>query len=389
MEKLHFTREQVSKILDDIAQNEGGIQEILKLSLESLMRCERALFNESNSDVSNGYRLRKTFGNGKILELRIPRSRYGQFYPVLLSLLKDQEEECRKMAFSLYGSGLSTIQVKELFEELYGKEYSTSQISRLFDYARDDVNRWLYRNLDPYYPIIMIDATFISTRREDSVSKEAYYTILGVKSDRTREVLSVVNFPTESAGGWEEVLKTIKQRGVSEIGLVVCDALRGIESAIWKEFPGTPIQLCVIHLERNLQKYIKPKHKSAVAMELKDVFKTGDSRYTKKDAKKQWQLFCEQWSKYYPVFKSKANTERIDLYFTYLDYDYRIQSMIYSTNWIERLNRDYKRTTRLRGALPNPKAAILLLGYVAMTRKAYERKIPLLNYETKKFKWNE
>jgi transposase-like protein len=69
--------------------------------------------------------------------------------------------------------------------------------------------------------------------------------------------------------------------------------------------------------------------------------------------------------------------------------DYRIQSMIHSTNWIERLNRDYKRTTRMRGSLPNSESVILLLGHVAMTRKAYQRKIPLLNHECNKFSWSE
>ncbi|MCD6322549.1 MAG: transposase [Clostridiales bacterium] len=80
---------------------------------------------------------------------------------------------------------------------------------------------------------------------------------------------------------------------------------------------------------------------------------------------------------------------RYKLYFTYLDYDYRIHNMIYSTNWIERLNRDYKRTTRMRGALPDPEATILLLGYVAMLRNAYQRKLPKINYETEKLRWEE
>jgi transposase-like protein len=63
-----------------------------------------------------------------------------------------------------------------------------------------------------------------------------------------------------------------------------------------------------------------------------------------------------------------------------------MRNMVYTTNWIERLNRDYKRTTRMRGALPNPEATILLLGNVAMSKKAYARKIPKINYE-KSFKW--
>jgi len=80
MEQLHFTRDQISKILDQIVQEGGGVQELFKLALESIMRAERELHNEKNSDVSNGFRLRKTLGRGKLLEL----SRYGHFYPVLL-----------------------------------------------------------------------------------------------------------------------------------------------------------------------------------------------------------------------------------------------------------------------------------------------------------------
>lgn len=164
-----------------------------------MMRAEREEHNASNGDMSNGYRPRRTFGRGKILELRVPRSRNGQFYPILLSLLRDQEEECRKLAFNLYGAGLTTEQVGRIFGDIYGKEYSTSQISRMFDYARNDVQAWLQRPLEPYYPIIRIDATFIYTRRIDHVSKEGYYTILGVRADRTNTLcLSPLNISLKS-----------------------------------------------------------------------------------------------------------------------------------------------------------------------------------------------
>lgn len=389
MKRIHFTQEQITKILEDIAQKKDGYQEVLKISLEAMMRAEREEHNKSHGDMSNGYRYRKTFGQGKILELQVPRSRRGNFYPVLLALLRDQEEEYRKMAFSLYGAGLTTEQVGKIFGEIYGKQYSTSQISRMFEYARSDVHSWLNRPLEPYYPIILIDATFIYTRRVDHVSKEAYYTILGVRKDRTREVLSVVNFPTESAQAWEEIFAGLKNRGMEEVGLVICDSLSSIENAIWKHFPAAEVQLCTIHLQRNVQKRIKPKDKAYVAEDFKDVFRTGDRYDSRTKGWERWVSFCRKWGRYYPSIKRMAEDQRYKLYFTYLDYDYRIHSMIYSTNWIERLNRDYKRTTRMRGALPNAEATILLLGYVAMTRSAYQRKLPKINYETKKLQWEE
>ena len=87
----------------ETAIKENGLRELQKLSLEAMMRAEREEHNASNGDLSNGHRPRMTFGRGKILELRVPRSRNGQFYPILFSLLRDQEEECRKLAFNLYG----------------------------------------------------------------------------------------------------------------------------------------------------------------------------------------------------------------------------------------------------------------------------------------------
>ena len=137
-------------------------------------------------------------------------------------------------------------------------------------------------------------------------------------------------------------------------------------------------------MERNVSKRARKKDREQLGKAFKEIFRTGDKSYTVEQAWEQWQLFCDRWGKIYPSIK-RMKQERYRLYFTYLNYDYRIQSMIYSTNWIERLNRDYKLVIKMRGALPNPEAVMLLLGHVAMNRKAFERKVPILNYETEKF----
>ena len=187
------------------------------------MHTERAVHNAAHNDVSNGYRARRVCHGGKVFELRVPRSRNSNFYPMLLGVLKDQEEEAQKLVSSLYCSGLTTEQVGKIYEQFYGKHYSKSQVSRLLNTAREDVNAWLGRKLEKRYPILYIDATYVLTRRDESVSNEAYYTVLGVKEDRTREVLTVVNFPTESATNWKDVFEDLKERGGAVVDLLVCD----------------------------------------------------------------------------------------------------------------------------------------------------------------------
>ena len=220
---MEFTHEQISEIISEITNGEEGLQGLVKQGLESLMLSERSLHNTAHEDVSNGYRERRVCHGGKVFELRVPRSRNSNFYPMFLGVLKDQEEEAQKLVSSLYCSGLTTEQVVKIYEQFYGKHYSKSQVSRLLNTAREDVNTWLRRKLETRYPILYIDATYVLTRRDECVSNEAYYTVLGVKEDRTREVLTVVNFPTESATNWKEVFEDLKERGVAVVNLLVCD----------------------------------------------------------------------------------------------------------------------------------------------------------------------
>lgn len=386
---MHFTQKQVSEILEEVLEKEDGLNSILKMSLEALMKSERTEHNKAQQDYSNGYRSRKAFGDKQLLELQVPRTRNGGFYPVVLGILKNQEQEARSIAFHLYKSGLTTDQVGEVFDEIYGRHYSTSQVSRMFDTAREEVALWLCRPLDEYYPIVYIDACFIPTRRGDSVSKEAYYTLLAVRPDRTREVLGVYNYPTEGSLAWEAIFEDLKSRGLQSVGLFVSDSLTGIEDAIWKHFPQTAVQLCIVHLQRTFLKEVKAKHKQELADDFKEVFRSDDRNDSIPLAKARFSSFCDKWEKLYPYFKRRKENPRNELHFTYINYDYRIRSMIYTTNWVERLNRDYKRTTRMRGALPNPEATILLLAGVSMAKKAYGRKVPKLNHEEEKFKWEQ
>ena len=341
------------------------------------MLSERDLHNETRGDVSNGFRGRRVCHGGKVFELRVPRSRNNHFYPMLLGVLKDQEEEAQKLASSLYCSGLTTEQVGKIYEQFYGKHYSKSQVSRLLNTAREDVNAWLGRELDNRYPIIYIDATYVLTRRDDSVSNEAYYTVLGVKEDRTREVLAVVNFPTESATNWKDVFEDLKERGVAVIDLLVCDGLPGIENVLAETFPKADLQLCTVHLKRNIAGKVKPRDKKQVMEELKQVCAPDQWEISPEKAFEKFKEFIARWQKSYPVLKRYCH-DRYRFYFTYFKYEREIRGMIYTTNWIERLNRDYKRVINMRGAMPNPQAVILLMGTVAQNADIY--KYPIYNF---------
>ena len=380
---MEFTQPQITEIISGIANGESGLADLIKQGLESLMLSERRLYNTEQSDVSNGFRGRRVCQGGKVFELRVPRSRHGNFYPMLLGVLKNQEEEAQKLVSSLYCSGMTTEQVGKIYEQFYGKHYSKSQVSRLLNGAREEVNLWLKRKLQYRYPIVYIDATYVLTRRDDTVSNEAYYTVLGVREDRTREVLTVVNFPTESATNWKDIFQEIKERGVSVVDLLVCDGICGIENTLADTFPMADLQLCTVHLKRNIVNKVKPKDKKQVMEELKIICSPDQWDINPDRAFDNFKAFIQKWVKSYPPLK-RYLYERYRFYFTYFKYERQIRGMIYTTNWIERLNRDYKRVLNMRGAMPNPNAVILLMGTVAQNLEVY--KYPIYNFlESKLF----
>jgi putative transposase len=182
------------------------------------------------------------------MELSVPRTRFGSFNPVLLKVLKDQQAEMERLSFSLYTAGLTKEQIGDIFDDIYGKHSSKQRTSQMMDFAREEIQAWLERRLYEHYPILYIDCTFVAVRRDAMVRKEALYTVFGLRPDRTREVLSVVNAPTESSSSWHDIVKQLHQRGVRQIGLVVSDGLNGIEDAIAVVYGSVAHQLCVVSI---------------------------------------------------------------------------------------------------------------------------------------------
>jgi transposase-like protein len=236
--------------------------------------------------------------------------------------------------------------------------------------------------LDTYYPIIYIDAIHIKVRRE-TVATEAFYVLLGLKEDYTREVLGIINIPQESASGWQEVLENIQSRGVQKVGLFVFDGLTGLDDIVGKVFAHSMKQNCILHFQRNLNKHIRKTHREAFCSDVKVIFDPDNLFYTSKEAVKNLKEVLTKWSKIYPKLKVTINRDDLDTVFTYLNFNYRIRRMIYTTNWIERLNKSFRRTLKMRNALPNPQAAITLMGYVAMemTEKTYSYPINSFKFD--------
>ena len=372
-----LTKEQISEQMRKHAEKKNGLHDLMEIMLESMMVAERDEFLAENpGNKGNGYRPGHSYGQGKKLEFRIPRDRYGNFHPQILAILRDQEEESDRLAGVLYTKGLTQEQVSDVFDQIYGQHYSKSSISRMVECVRTQVNDWLERGLEEYYPVVFVDCVHIKIHRKRSVASEAFYVALAVTEEGTREVIYIGNMPVESATGWGEIFDSLKERGLQRVGLMVADGIKGLDTVVGEKFPGTPLQRCVTHLKRNMFSKVRHGDKAALAADLRDIFRTGQRDYTVEMAWSKWQDMCEHWGKDYLSIKRLRDNPDYKAYLTYLNYAPEIQDMIYTTNWIERLNRDFRRVTRMRTAMPNDESVLTLMGSVAMDHKAFDRALP-------------
>lgn len=384
---MEFTKVQLKTLIyNHIKNKEHGLNDVLEMTLNAMMRAERReeLAEQGSFNKANGYRPGRIYGNGQVLELRIPRDRNGQFFPKVLTLLRNQQEETDRFVSALYAQGLTQSQLGDVFEQLYGRHYSSSSIGRMIQWMRDDVEQWRNRPLEARYPALYIDCLHVKVRR-DTVQNEAFYVILAVNQDGSREVIAIESLPSESATGWRDLFTSLHARGLKQVGLVVADGLSGLDAAVSHVWPRTPMQWCVTHIKRQTLSKVRYDDRSELAEDLRDVFKTG---YNDDDGHKgweRWQTLCNKWKGKYRAFSRMHNNSLYRNGFTYLDFDHRVHAMIYTTNWIERLNRDFRRVLRMRASMPGEQAVITLIGKVAMDKKAYRRKIPRIQLDNRLF----
>ncbi len=384
---LKLNKKQLQEVIKNELREENGLNEIFKMTLEGLMYLEREdLIAQDPKNKSNGYRPKKSIGFGTGFKLSVPRDRLGVFQPYMLELLKEDESRIKEACFELYSKGLTTKDVGSIIEKLYGKSYSESSVSNITKGFYKQMQQWRERPLENNWIAIYIDAIFVKVRR-DTVQSEAFYVLLGLKDDLTRDVLGVYNYPTESSTNWIEIAKNIEERGVKEVNLFVSDGLPGIEDALKQVFPKTPLQTCIVHYQRNLMKNIRPSNKQEFGKDLKEIFNPNLNDDTVEKAKNRLKEAAIKWQKIYPKVSEKMSldAQNKNILFEYMKYDYRVRPMIYTTNWIERLNKSFRKTLKIRGALPSVESALVLISKTAidMSNNTYSYKISNFNFDQK------
>ena len=229
-------------------------------------------------------------------------------------------------------------------EDIYGIEVSKGTLTAITDKIIQTVKQWQARALESIYPIVWLDAIHYKIREEGKVFSKAVYTILGVNIDGRKEVLGLYISENEGANFWLQVLTDLSNRGVSDILIACIDGLKGFPEAIETIFPKTEVQLCVVHQIRNSLRYVGSKNQKEFMVDLKRVYKAPNKELAESELDK----LEDKWNGKYPiVIKSwRNNWERLSQFFKYPE---DIRRIIYTTNTIDAVHRQFRKLPRPKG----------------------------------------
>jgi putative transposase len=340
----------------------GLLQQLTKRVLESALDGEISDHlgydkgdpaGQNGGNSRNGVRAKTVLTEIGPVEIAVPRDRDGSFEPRIVRKRQRRLSGVEDMVISLSAKGLTTGEIAAHLAEVYGAEVSRQTISTITDRVVDSMTEWQNRPLDPVYPVIFLDAVHVKIR-DGKVANRPIYVALAVTVEGTRDILGLwAGDGGEGAKFWLQVLTELRNRGVADACMVVCDGLKGLPDAIEATWPLAVVQTCVIHLLRNSFRYAGRQHWDGIAKALRPVY----TAPTEAAARERFTEFTAAWGARYPAIIRLWDNAWPE-FVPFLSFDTEIRKVVCSTNAIESVNARIRRAVRARGHFPNEAAAL-------------------------------
>jgi putative transposase len=356
---------------------DGVLTPLIKQLTEAALKAEldQHLEHKTSPNRKNGYTKKTVQTSVGQFELETPRDREGYFEPQLVK--KNQTkltQEIDQKILGLYALGTSYRDIRSHIEDLYGIEVSEATISAVTDQLIPELKAWQSRPLEAVYPFIWLDAIHYKVKDEGRYVSKAVYTILGLNVEGKKELLGLYLSESEGANYWLSVLTDLHNRGVKDILIASVDGLTGFPEAIASLYPDTEVQLCVIHQIRNSMKYVASKNKKEFMCDLKPIYKATN----KQAAETALDALEDKWGKQYPIVINswRRKWDNLSVYFKYPDY---IRKVIYTTNAIEAVHRQFRKLTKTKGGFSNENSLMKLL-YAGILNASKKWTMPVQNW---------
>jgi transposase-like protein len=300
------------------------------------------------------------------VRVELPRDRDASFEPRIVPKHARSFDGFDEQILALYAGGMTTREIQRHLRDLYGVDVSDGLISDVTASVQDDVRAWQTRPLEEVYVVVYLDAMIVSIREAQVVRRKAVHVAIGVTLEGARDCLGLWIEHREGARFWTSVLTDLRNRGVKDVLFVCTDGLSGFPEAIEAVFPSAVNQTCIVHLVRQSLRYLAYKERKQGAAELRRI-------YTAPDADAAQAVLDElslSWA------TTKTRTAALDVWrrawervIPFLAFPEEIRRIVYTTNAVESLHMQIRKTIKTRGHFPNDDAALRLIWLAVMRAK--------------------
>ena len=363
----------VSDLLDALRVGEGTdlVRELAQWALQQLIEAEATEKigadpwerNGERTTHRNGHRPRVLSTKAGDLQLGIPKLRKGSFFPELLEPRRRIDQALYAVVMEAYVNGVSTRSVDDLVAAMgVDTGISKSEVSRICSGLDERVEAFRGRTLGHVaFPYVYLDATYINVRDDalGQVVSRAVVIATGITANGDREILGVDIGDSEDETFWTRFLRSLKDRGLGGVRLVISDAHAGLKASIRNCFTGASWQRCRVHYVRNLLAVVPKAHQEMVAAAFRSIF----ALTTAKDVGARWDEVADTLEPRFPKAAASMRTARTDV-LAFAPFPRSHWRKIWSNNPLERLNKEVKRRSNVVGIFPNDRAAIRLIGAV-------------------------
>jgi putative transposase len=360
-----------SELLEAFRAGEGVelIRESVRLVMQELIETEaterigagRYQRTESRVTDRNGSRPRLVSAQAGDVQLTIPKLRKGSFFPVILEPRRRIDQALYAVVMEAYVNGVSTRAVDDLVAALgIDAGISKSEVSRICAGLDESVTAFRSRPLHhTEFPYVFLDATYLHVRRTGQVTSMAVVVATGVTAAGGREVLGVDVGDSEDEVFWRGFLRTLKERGLAGVRLVISDQHAGRVAALGRIFQRVGHQRCRVHFARNLLALVPKSHKDMVAAVFRTIFAQPDPQ----TVATTWDAVRDQLAGPFPKIGPLMDEAKAEVC-AFTNFPRSHWPKVWSTNPLERVNKEIKRRARVVGIFPNEAAVIRLVGAV-------------------------
>lgn len=347
-----------------LESDEDLLAEVLRLGVQSLMEAERDAYVSADpferscerKTQRNGYQARQLRTRVGVLDLKVPKTRDGGFYPSILERYQRSEAALVTSLAECYVQGVSTRKVSRICEELFGEGLSHETVSRYVGELDEELEPWRQRALEGEFPYVLVDARYEKARVDHRIVDVAVLVAIGVSSEGQRHVLGVDVAHGETTASWSAFLGSLKERGLAGVQLITSDAHAGLAEARRTHFPGIPWQRCQRHFLMNALEKAPKALEDELHRRLRRIW---DEATTYDDAREALGVLGAELESRHPDLAEWLETDGEDT-LSCFHFPEPHRKRLRTTNGNERVNQELLRRSRVVRIFPNPKSCLRL-----------------------------